>query len=845
MAGGLGLILRLARRELRGGLSGFRIFLASLALGVAAIAAVGTVSSAILTGLNRDARVLLGGDVDLRSIHVPVAPAARDFADAEGTLTEIINMRAMAARAGDADGRRALVELKAVANAYPLVGAVTLSPAGPLDGALAFRDGVDGAVIDRALAARLGLTLGDVLEVGDARFAVRAFIDKEPDRVVSFATFGPRLMVALPALSKTGLVRQGSLIYYHTRVALDPGVDLDRWLTDFAAKFPDHGWRLRSRSQAAPGFSEFISRLGLYLSLVGLTSLLVGGVGVANAVRTFLERRTATIATLKCLGASSQVIFGVYFTQVLALAVVGTGLGLILGAAAPWAVARFAGQWFPFQVPVGIDPLALSVAAGFGLLTAAVFALWPIGKAVQIKAGHLFRALIQPPPGLPAAAVLTGIGAGLVGLVALTLWISNDQRVAVGFVLGVIGAVVVFRAGAGVLGAVLRRAGRAHNPGLRLAIANITRPGAPTGNLVLSLGLGVAVLIAVALVDANLRRQVNERMPESAPGYYFIDIQPHQVDDFVKIVTETPGYVDVQRTPMVRGRVTAIAGTPAGERKINPDIAWTLRGDRGLTYRADPPAASDVVAGAWWPQDYAGPPLVSVDAKVARGYGVGIGDTLEFNILGRVVSARIANLRNIDWSTLSMNFVFVFSPGLLERAPHSVLAAVKTQSETADEAVQRRVTGTFRNVSALRVKDALEAANNILSAVDVAVRLTALVTLVAGILVLAGALGTEQRRRIRDGVVLKVLGATRGRILAAHVLEYGLLGLITAVIAAAIGSLAAWVLVTRVMRADFVFAPGAVAGTVAACLAVTIVFGLFGTWRALGLKVAPMLRAES
>ena len=334
-------------------------------------------------------------------------------------------------------------------------------------------------------------------------------------------------------------------------------------------------------------------------------------------------------------------------------------------------------------------------------------------------------------------------------------------------------------------------------------------------------------------------------MPESAPGYYFIDIQPHQVDDFVKIVTETPGYVDVQRTPMVRGRVTAIAGTPAGERKINPDIAWTLRGDRGLTYRADPPAASDVVAGAWWPQDYAGPPLVSVDAKVARGYGVGIGDTLEFNILGRVVSARIANLRNIDWSTLSMNFVFVFSPGLLERAPHSVLAAVKTQSETADEAVQRRVTGTFRNVSALRVKDALEAANNILSAVDVAVRLTALVTLVAGILVLAGALGTEQRRRIRDGVVLKVLGATRGRILAAHVLEYGLLGLITAVIAAAIGSLAAWVLVTRVMRADFVFAPGAVAGTVAACLAVTIVFGLFGTWRALGLKVAPMLRAES
>ena len=269
-----------------------------------------------------------------------------------------------------------------------------------------------------------------------------------------------------------------------------------------------------------------------------MTSLLVGGVGVANAVRTFLERRTATIATLKCLGASSQVIFGVYFTQVLALAVVGTGLGLILGAAAPWAVARFAGQWFPFQVPVGIDPLALSVAAGFGLLTAAVFALWPIGKAVQIKAGHLFRALIQPPPGLPAAAVLTGIGAGLVGLVALTLWISNDQRVAVGFVLGVIGALVVFRAGAWVLGAVLRRA--VDTAPACSGHRQPRRPGAPTGNLVLSLGLEVAVLIGRP-GRRQLRRQVNERMPESAPGYYFIDIQPHQVDDFVKVVTETPG----------------------------------------------------------------------------------------------------------------------------------------------------------------------------------------------------------------------------------------------------------------------------------------------------------------
>jgi putative ABC transport system permease protein len=842
---GFGLVLRLARRELRGGLSSFWVFLSSLALGVAAIAAVGTVSSAILTGLDRDARLLLGGDVDLRSIHRPVSAKVARYIAAEGTVTEIIGMRAMAEKANVEEGRRVLVEMKAVGDAYPLVGKVLLDPVMDLSAALAPRDGLSGAVIDRSLAARLEVDIGDRMRVGDGFFELRALIEKEPDRAVSaFATFGPRLMIAMDGLASTGLVREGSLIRYHNRVRLPEDVNLTTWIAALKERFPDAGFQVRSRARAAPGFSAFVDRLGLYLSLVGLTALLVGGVGIANAVKSFLDRRTATIATLKCLGASSGIIFGVYFVQVLFLATIGTGLGLLLGGFAPWVVATFASSLFPFTIPVVIDPLAMMLAAAFGFLTAAVFALWPIGKAVQIKAGHLFRALIQPPPGLPQNAVLLAVAVGTAALIALTVFSSADEKIAIGFVAGVLVTFVIFRAAAWAISVSLKQLGRVRWPGLRLAIANITRPGAPTGNLVLSLGLGVAVLIAVALVDANLRQQVTDRMPAAAPGYYFIDIQPQQIDGFVKVVKTAPGETAIQRTPMVRGRVTAIAGRPVDDVAINPDVAWTLRGDRGLTYMAAKPAAADIVDGVWWPADYAGPPLVSIDANVASGYGVGIGDTLGFNILGREVTAEIASLRNIDWTNLSMNFVFVFSPGLLEVAPHSIIASVKTESADIDEVVQKAVSRQFRNISAIRVKDALDAATKILSSVDFAVRLTAMVTLVAGILVLAGAIGAEHRRRIQDGVILKVLGATRWRVIAAHLFEYGLLGLITATIAAAIGTSAAWVLLAKVMGAGFVFSTSAVFGTVAACLFVTIGFGLIGTWRALGLKVAPMLRNE-
>ncbi|NQW09568.1 MAG: FtsX-like permease family protein [Alphaproteobacteria bacterium] len=845
MSGSMPLSLRFAQRELRTGLKGFRIFLACLALGVAAIAAVGSVSTAMLTGLHADARILLGGDVELRLTHRTASPEAVAHMAASGRLSTLTAMRAMGRRV---DGEeRSLVELKAVDDAYPLVGAIGLEPAIDLDAALERRDGVYGAVAEDGLAQRLNITIGDRLLLGDATLELRALIRDEPDRLVNFASFGPRLMVADDVLPSTGLVQVGSLIRYYYRLALPPGADHRAWLEDLADRFPDAGWRARSIDNATPGYDTFVDRVTLFLTLVGLTALLVGGVGVAMAVKSYLDGKTETVATLKCLGAPAALVFRTYLAVVMVLAGVGTVIGLVVGAGAPWLAAIVANPLLPFELPTGLYPAPLALAALYGLLTALAFSLWPLGKIGRIKAAQLFRAAVVPLGGRPALPYVIATAAAVGSLAMLAIWGSADRAFAAWFVVGALGSVILFLAAAAAIMWLARRVGRPRTPELRLALANLHRPGAPTPGVVLALGLGLTVLVTIALIQSNLSRQVEERIPKAAPAFFFIDIQPHQEADFRAILDriggETGAVGDIRTTPIIRGRITAVDGTSADQ--INAKgSAWALRGDRGLTYAASPPENTAIVAGSWWPEDYAGPPLISFDEHIAGDLGVGVGDTITLNILGRPITARIANLRKIDWGSLGMNFTFIFAPGTLEAAPHSVIATVYLDDPALEARVQRAITDALPNVTAIRVSDALEAANRILSAVSVAVRGTAAVTLIAGTLVLAGAVAAGHTRRVRDSVILKVLGATRVRIIRIYLMEYGLLGLATAMIAAVIGSIAAWVVVTYVMRGDFVLAGEVVASTTALATAITLVFGFVGTWHALGQRPGPMLRNE-
>ncbi len=835
------LAVTLAARELRGGLGHFRIFIACLALGVAAIAGVGSVSEAMRSGIVRDARLLLGGDVSITVLHRPMEQRDRDRLGEFGEVSEVTSLRAMA-RPASGDGH-SLIELKAVDGLYPLYGSLVLTDGMALSDALAAREGVHGAVADPALLLRLGLAVGDRVLVGTGEFEIRGEIESEPDRTIRFTALGPRLMISTAGLGQTGLVTVGSLVdfLYRVRVRGEAGPAVGTLRREFA----DSGFEIRDTTGAAPGFRTFIDRASLFLTLVGLTALLVGGVGVANAVRALIERRTGTIAILKCLGAPGRLIFAIYLVQSLVLATVGIVLGGLVGLVVPPAVSMMISGLFPVALPAGFYWEPVAVAAVFGYGTTLAFAAWPLGKTRAIRAAHLFRASIAPPGGWPGTGALLITAGASAGLAALALLTSPDRGLTLWFIAGAVGVLVVFGGGGLLLVRLLRRLPHLRNPEMRMAMANLHRPGSPAPALILSLGLGLTVLVTVGLVHFNLLHQLGTRIPDEAPSYFFLDIQPHQADRFIEVVSSVPGVTRFERTPMVQGRIVRVAGVPADQVEPDEEVAWALRGERGLTYRAAEPAGVQITAGDWWPETYAGPPLMSFDAAVARGLGVGLGDSITVNLFGREITATIANLRNIEWRSLAMNFVIVYSPGVLERAPHSVIATVYADGVEAEEAVQGAVIDAFPNVSAISVRDALRNATRIIEAVALAVQGTASVTLLAGVLVLAGAVFTGQQRRVHDAVILKVLGATRSRIVVSYLVEHAVLGLLTALVAAVLGSVIGRFVVTELMRAEsYVLSMQTILVATLASLACTVGLGLLGLWRVLGVRAAPMLRNE-
>jgi putative ABC transport system permease protein len=837
---------RLARRELRGGIRsrfrGFRIFLACLALGTAAIAAVGSLSSAIETGLGTEARALLGGDVELRLHHRPASDEQRQWLAERGELSEVIEVRAMARRIGG--GKQRLVELKAVDDLYPLVGSLEIQGGQTLSEALSPVAGTGSAVVAESLLEKLELSVGDRLALGDAEFRIAGVIAREPDRVTRGVQLGPRVIVTRAGLDRTALLKPGSLSQYLYRIVLSSDAGTAPFIEALGEAFPDAAWRVRDPARAAPGLIRFVDRLTLFLTLVGLSALLIGGVGVGNAVHAFLAQRRPTIATLKCLGAPAGLVLRVYLLQVLGLAVIGVAGGLTVGAAAPLIAAPLLSDLLPVSLATGVYPGPLLLAAGFGILTTLVFSLGPLMLARDVPAAALFRQTVAGARRKLRWLDMGGLAILTLSLMLLTVLSARDKPLAIWFVVGASAAFLAFRLAAALVMWFSRAAPRARRPRLRLAIANLHRPGTPTPSVVLSLGLGITVLVAIMMIERNLSNRIAEAVTEEAPSFFFIDIQPDQVGPFEALAASFPEAGPVRRVPMLRARITAIAGVSTADMTPPPHFAWVTRGDRGITWSATPPRrGSKVVEGEWWPADYSGPPLISFDKAAADAFGIGIGDAMTFNILGREISAEIGNLREIDWATLGMNFMVIFSPGVLEGAPQINVATLRIPQDR-ELALETAVTQAFPNVSAIRVREILADINRIMTSIDTAMKAIAAIAIIAGILVLSGAIAAGRRQRIYDAVVLKTLGATRTDVLAAYLIEFALLGLATAGIAAAAGSLAAWAVTTHLMHLDWSFTPAAMVWTTAICVLATMGFGVLGAWRALGQKAAPLLRND-
>ena len=836
-SGWLAAAWRIARRELRGGVSGFRVFLACLALGVAAIAAVGSVGSAIRAGLEREGAVILGGDAELTFTYRRAAEDERAWMeDVASRVSEIVEFRSMAT-VGD---ERALTQVKAVDDAYPLTGEMRLDPDIPLAEALRGF----GAVVEPALAARLGLEVGDAFSLGTQEFTLAALIEREPDAAAGGFAFGPKTITLRDSLAESGLLVPGTLFDSAYRLDLPEGADLAALAADAEARFEGSGARFRDARQGAPGVTEFVTRLESFLILVGLAGLAVGGVGVSAAVRAYLGRKTATIATLRTLGAERRTVFAAYLMQIGVLTVIGVALGVILGALIPLLAAPVIEARLPIPVASGIHPAPLAEAALYGVLTAFLFALIPLARTEEVRPAALFRDAMGSVSALPRRRYLIAAGVTLAALVGLAALFSEVPELAFYTAGAVAGALLVLAGAAWLVRRIARASSGARalhgRTALRLAVGSVGGPRAEAGAVVLSLGLGLTVLAAVGQIDRNLRDSIAQELPEVAPSYFFVDIQTDQLDGFYDRVETDPGVSRVEGAPMLRGVITRIDGRPAAE------VAgehWTLQGDRGVTYAAEPPEGTEITEGEWWPAGYDGPPLVSFADEEARELGLGIGSEITVNILGRDIVAEVSSFREVTFETAGIGFIMLMNPGALAAAPHTHIATVYAEEE-AEAAILRDLAAAYPNITAIRVKDAIDRVSEVLDGLAAAIRYGASITLLTGFVVLIGAAAAGEGARVYEAAVLKTLGASRATILRSFALRSGLMGAAAGLVALAAGCLGAWAVVTFVMESSYAVAWGNAIGVVLGGIAATLAAGMLFAWRPLAARPAQVLRAR-
>jgi len=832
----MGLPFRLAIRELSGGLLGLRLLAVCVFLGVAALSGVGSLSSSILTGLASRGQEILGGDIQIElPLRAATAPERAAFARA-GRVSEVLRTRAMVGRVEGEGDTRVIAELKAVDRIYPLYGAPSLAGGGNLQRALA-----GGVVIAPALADRLGVRVGDRVEVGATRLRVGGILMDEPDRASGGLAFGPAILIGLDALPATQLIQPGSLASHLYRIALPPTADPVAAIAALKHQTGGNGWETRDRSNGAPGLKRFVEQLGQFLTLVGLTALIVAGVGVGQGVTGYLDAKRGVIATLKGLGASTREITASYLIQIGLVTLGATMLGLIAGGLAPAAFAAAAGDLLPVAPTGGVQYRPLALGAAYGALVAFAFALWPLASAALTPPARLLRADLEPAR-RPGARTLGVIAATLALLLALAIGSAGQPEFAAAFIAGALGLAALLWGFAALIRLLATRAPRPRDPLARLALANLHRPGAPTAPLVMALGLGLTLFATLAVIETSLAARIARALPEGAPDLVFIDLPKETIAPFRAMVARTAPGSTVNAVPSLRGPVVAVRGVPVSRLRA-PEGAWVLNGDRGLTYADAPPAGNTVVAGKWWPIGYAGEPLVSMDVTQAGLLGLKLGDRITVSVLGVDLEARIANFRHLDFQRPALQYMFVYDPAALRDAPHTWVATIALPPGRHDAALRRAAARAFPTASIVDVHAALGQVNDILGQILFAVRAAASVTIAAGIAVLVGALAAGRRARDRDATVLKMLGATRAQLLRAAALEYGLLALAVALVALALGAAAGWGVLKYVLSLPFAPAPGAVVGVVAAGAAVTVALGLAGSWASLGLPPNRLLRS--
>ena len=825
-------IWRIARRDLSARIRGLRLLAICLFLGVATLAAIGSLTAGIADELSQRGQSILGGDVEVEIAQREATQAELSAFRGVGALSETVRLRAMAIGGDD----NVLAELKAVDAAYPFYGKFILA-----DGSEASTPAQGDIYIAPAMVDRLSVKIGDNLRFGDKSFTIKSIIKQEPDRLSEGFTAGPVAIINLKDLPATDLIQPGSMFNAKYRIKLPTADDPKAVSETLKEGFPNAGWEVTDRTNGAPSTRRFVERMGQFLTLVGLAALVIAGIGVGNGVSSYLESKRASIATLKVTGADSATIFKIYLMQIFAVAAIAISLGLVVGGFAPSFISTFIGDLLPVPDGINFYPAPLFASAAYGFLIAFAFALPPLARARTVPAAGLFRAVVDKQARMDLRTAIP-VGLAIAAIVALAVIGAREPLFSLGFIGAAFVLLLILTGIAWAVRKIATRVPRPTKPLPRIALANLHRPGAQTGALVVALGLGLTLFVTLAAIQTSINNEITRTVPEKAPSFFVLDIPKDRSTEFSSLVTKNAPDANINMIPALRGSITEFAGQRVDELDQLPEGAWVLRGDRGLTYSPALPAGSELTEGEWWPEDYSGPPLVSMEADQGAALGLKLGDTLTISVLGVEVQGKIASFRTVDWDNFGLNYILVFSPGSLDNAPHNMVATL-TMPKPQEGAVAKAIPPVFPSTSLLQVGELVSQITDILVQMARAIAAAASIAILAGIAVLVGAIAASRASRIYDSVILKLLGATRRQILGAQALEYALLSVLLGLVALALGMGAGWYVVAQIFEFKFAPDPLTLAITLVGGAGLTFLLGMAGSLPILAAKPAEALRS--
>ncbi|HEY7128668.1 MAG TPA: FtsX-like permease family protein [Nitrospira sp.] len=880
----------MAWRETRGAWRHFLYFFVCIAIGVSAVVGVSLFAAHVEHAVSKQAKSLLGGDLEIRSSH-PLSAESRTILDTLNqrgiTRTHISELVAMAARTtkgGIAEQATQIIELKAVQPGYPLYGVLKTEPSLPLEHLLypdqsqCERTPRHGAVVQEALLLRMGLTIGNRFKIGKAEFVITGLVRTEPDRMANAFTLGPRVIISEAALKASSLVQPGSRVRERELLRLAPEMPFEPLRAELRGRLAADRVRVSGYHDAQPQLKQFLEQLSRYLGLIGLTALFIGGLGVGMSIHAFMQEKLKAIAILKTLGADSSTLIGTYVLQAVGLGFIGSAAGMWLGLGVQQVLPPLLAGGFVTDLldQVGASTALSAVSIGpllkggaLGLLTTLLFSLWPLLRIRDVAPSAIFRREVDLDSGSATrsswrarlgvqdrvGAVIAG--ALLSGLLGLSVWQAGSWRIGGWYVAGVAIAVLTLLGCARLLVSGLRLMPKPSSITLRYAVGNVLRPGGHTAGILVAIGLSVMVIVTVSLVERALLRQVGESRPMDAPTFFFIDLQPDQTAGFARLIGERTAGRMPEMTPLVRSRLHAVNGeeVKVDEERDQEDRRdegnkeerrrqWYLSREYVLTFLDQIPKGNEITRGAWWqPGQRVDIPQVSIEEEAARALGLDVGSQIELDIQGATVRADVSSIRKVDWGNFSTNFFMILSPGSLDGAPVTYVATIRVDPEQ-EIPIQQAVVEAFPNVSAIHVGDVLRNFTAVLDRLALAIRAVAVFCVVTGGLVMAAALAATRYRRLYESVILKAVGASRGLIAKTFATEYALLGFVGGTLAVGLSSALSWLLLTHVLDLTWRLHPIVLLIGLGCTVVLTLMVGLLSTFRILGQKPLAILRHE-